>query len=343
MRHRPSTATLDLSRRALIGTAGAATALALMAPRLARSQTEKIVLTIDWLPTGDKQAGFGGLAQGFFAAEGLDVEIRRGSGAADSLNKVATGASHFGYSDIANVMAARPQGAMVKAIFSLHAKPAHAVITLNSSGITSFADLQGKSLGTAPTASSNLFFPLVMRDAGLDPARVRIVNTDPAALGPMLLTRRVDAAMLWLTNTVQLEGPAREQGAELVVLPFTLAGLRMYSGVLIASDETLARRGDLTRRFLRAMRRSLLFQQQDPLAVARATAALNPQQNPEIEASRIEIMKRSMLEMDPARFGHFDPSVLRETYGWLVRAQNLNPATDPESFVDRSFMPATGT
>lgn len=339
MRDRPAPASLIVSRRALIGGA----ALALAAPRLARAQTEKIILTIDWLPTGDKQAGFGGLAQGFFAAEGLDVEIRRGSGAADSLTKVATGASHFGYSDIANVMASRPQGAMVKAIFSLHAKPAHAVIALKSSGITSFADLQGRTLGTPPTASSNLFFPLVMRDAGLDPSRVRLVNTDPAALGPMLLTKRVDSAMLWVTNTAQLSGPAREQGDELTVLPFAMTGMRMYSGVLIATDQTLERRGDLTRRFLRAMRRSLLFQQQEPLTVARATAALNPQQNPEVEASRIEIMKREMLEMDPARFGQFDPAVLRETYNWLVRAQNLNPAADPESFVDRGFMPATGS
>jgi NitT/TauT family transport system substrate-binding protein len=237
-------------------------------------------------------------------------------------------------------MAARPQGAMVKAILSLHSSPAHAVIALSTSGIRSFADLQGRSLGTAPTASSNLFFPLVMRDSGLDPARVRVVNADPAALGPMLLTRRIDAAMLWLTNTVQLEGPARESGAELVVLPFALAGLRMYSGVIIASDQTLNQRADLTRRFLRAMRRSLLFQIQDPLAVARATAAVNPQQNPEIEASRIEIMKRTMLEMDPARYGHFDPAVLRETYRWMVRAQNLNPDLDPESFVDRRFLAA---
>jgi NitT/TauT family transport system substrate-binding protein len=327
---------IPLKRRALV-----AGALALpFAAAPARAQAEKVILTIDWLPTGDKQAGFGGIAQGFFAAEGIDLEIRRGSGAADSLNRVATGASHFGYSDIANVMVARPQGAAVKAILSLHARPAHAVIALSTSGISRFADLQGRSLGTAPTASSNLFFPLIMRDSGLDPARVRVVNTDPAALGPMLLTKRVDAAMLWLTNTVQLEAPAREAGAELVVLPFSLVGLRMYSGVIIAADATLANRADLTHRFTRAMRRSLLFQIQDPLAVARATAASNPQQNPEVEASRIEIMKRGMLETDPAKYGQFDPEVLRETYRWIVRAQNVNPDLDPESFVERRFLNA---
>src|ERR1700719_2679050 len=60
---------------------------------------DHVILQLDWIPTGNHQAPFAGISQGFFAAQHIDVEIRRGTGAADSLTKVATGGADYGYTD----------------------------------------------------------------------------------------------------------------------------------------------------------------------------------------------------------------------------------------------------
>src|SRR5882762_4176793 len=65
---------------------------------------DRVILQLDWIPTGNHQAPFAGINQGFFAAENIDVEIRRGTGAADSLTRLATGGADYGYTDIANPM-----------------------------------------------------------------------------------------------------------------------------------------------------------------------------------------------------------------------------------------------
>ena len=159
---------------------------------------DAVILQLDWLPTGHHQAPFAGIKEGYFKEERIDLEIRRGLGAADALTKVATGAAQFGFTDIVNVMST--PATRVKAIMSIDFQVPHALITRTDTGIRSFADLPGHTVATAPTASSNMFFPLVLKDAGVDIGKVKIVNVDPSALAPMLLTKRVDSVMMWLTN-----------------------------------------------------------------------------------------------------------------------------------------------
>src|ERR1051325_7370683 len=84
---------------------------------------DHVILQLDWIPTGNHQAPFAGLSQGFFAAEDIDVEIRRGTGAADALAKVATGNADYGYTDIANLM--MTPGTGVKAIMSIDREVPH--------------------------------------------------------------------------------------------------------------------------------------------------------------------------------------------------------------------------
>ena len=299
---------------------------------------DHVVLQLDWIATGNHQPPFAGLKEGYFAAEGIDLEIRRGTGAADSLTKVATGAAQFGYTDIANLMAS--PGAGVKAIMSVDRDVPHAILTRTDTGIKSFADLPGHSIGTAPTASSNLYFPLVLDDAGVDRSKISIVNVDPSALGPMLLTKRIDGAIMWTTNIPRLKPEADKAGITIVPLPFDIVDDSMYGSVVIAKEDTLARDGDLTRRFLRAMRKSFLYTRDHPDQTAAYVKSLNPQQNLDNELAGLKESSKHMYDWmdDEKTFGTFDPAKVKTTYRWIVRATKADPNVDPERFIDRSFL-----
>ncbi len=316
--------------------------LAALTLATAAQAADKVILQLDWLPTGDKQAGYIGKAKGFFTAEGIDIEIRRGNGAADALNRVATGGAQYAYCDIANVMATRPQGAKVKAIMSITVKAPHAIITRKDTGIKTFADLVGKTVGTAPSASSNLFFPLVIEEAKIDLKAINILNVDPTAVGSMLLTKRIDAAMLWVANAVVLEGPARQGGMELHVMPFLDGKMDMYGSVIIASEEQMRTQADLTRRFVRAMRRSFVYMNDNLEETARAVHAENPQQDPVLEAKRAGVNMKMMFNEvteNGRKFGLFEPALLQKTKDWLVRAKQIDAGYDAEDAIDRTFLP----
>jgi NitT/TauT family transport system substrate-binding protein len=299
---------------------------------------DHVILQLDWLPTGLHQAPFGGIKEGYFAKEHIDLEVRRGTGSADSLTKVATGNALFGYTDIANLMSTPGTG--VKAIMSIDFEVPHAVITRADTDIKSFADLPGHTLGTAPNASSNLYFPLVMHDAGVDASKITILNVAPSALGPMLLTKRIDGAIMWLTNIPRLKPEADKAGIKLVPLPFSAVGLDMYGSVIIASEETLKTKPDLTKRFLRALWHSYLFTRDHPEVTATYVHSLYPQQNLANELAGLKTSDKYIFTWkdDERTFGRFDPAKLKRTYGWVARAMKLDPSVNPEKFIDPHFL-----
>jgi NitT/TauT family transport system substrate-binding protein len=299
---------------------------------------DAVILQLDWLPTGHHQAPFAGIKEGYFKEERIDLEIRRGLGAADALTKVATGAAQFGFTDIVNVMST--PATRVKAIMSIDFQVPHALITRTDTGIRSFADLPGHTVATAPTASSNMFFPLVLKDAGVDIGKVKIVNVDPSALAPMLLTKRVDSVMMWLTNLgPRLKPEADKAGIEVAALPFNIVNSDMYGSVIVATEQTLATQPDLAKRFVRALRRSYLYMRDHPDATAVYVKSLIPQQNLEIETASVKDSLQYMFTWkdDERTFGGFDPAKLKTTQMWIVRALNTDPSVDPEKFLDRRF------
>jgi NitT/TauT family transport system substrate-binding protein len=299
---------------------------------------DHLILQLDWLPTGNHQAPFAGVSQGFFAAEDIDVEIRRGSGAADALTKVATGGAGFGYTDIANLM--MTPGAGVKAIMSIDREVPHAILTRADTGIKSFADLPGHTIGTAPTASSNLYFPLVLHETKVDASKITIINVDPSALGPMLLTKRIDGAVMWTTNIPRLRPEAGKAGISLVALPFDIVNSSMYGSVLIANEKTLKAQPELTRRFIRALRKAFLFARDHPEETATYVKSVNPQQNFEYELAGLKESNTHIYtwQNDEKTLGTFDPEKVKTTYQWIVRAGKADPSGNPESFIDRSYL-----
>ena len=206
---------------------------------------DHVFVQLAWLPSGENQGPYAGINEGYFAAEHINVDVLRGAGGGDALNKVATGAAQYGITDLASVMAARGQGAPVKAIMALYVRAPHAVIAREDIGIKSFADLPGHTLGTAATASTNLFFPLILADHHVPADNIKIINVDPSALGPMLLTKRVDGVLMWVTNLASLSGPAEQAHVNLVTLPFAEGGMEMYSQVIIATEQQLKAQPDL--------------------------------------------------------------------------------------------------
>ncbi len=299
---------------------------------------------LDWLPGGDKSPIYVCIEEGFCADAGIEVNIVPGRGSTEAITKIATGTSDVGSADIGALMAAAAtEEVPATAIMSIFNTGPHAFYSLAGNGIETFTDIKGKSVATSPFTSSNVYLPLVLADNALSEDAIELTKADPGALAPLLMTGRTDAIIAWLTNVSIFEAQAAEAGKELVILPWSDAGLELYSAALIANDTFLEDRPDVARRFVKAFSQSLTFANENPAAAGTAVAAIVP----ELDAGLVEAAWKdsSVLAFNEITesfpLGTFDADRVAKTWARVAAAQGLDAAAfDPETVIDRSFTAA---
>lgn len=304
---------------------------------------DKVKLLLDWLPTGDYAVYYAGVQQGFFRDANIDLTIERGFGGTDTVTKIATAVAEFGIADIGSVMAGRARTqAPVKAVASIYTKPPHSVFVLESSGIKTFKDLEGRKLAHAPGSSVRVFLPLVLARNNVDIAKIEITQSGPATMGPLLVSKQADAVLGFLPNLPRFDLVAKQSGGAVKAIEFA-GTLQIYGNVLFASEATLSGKADLVRRFTAALIRSMEYTRDNPKQAFAAIQAAVPGLNPEGDYAAMELATKLMFDSEIARklpTGSLDPAQVKRTWDLLAEAQSLPAAgTDPESFVARDFLP----
>ncbi len=305
---------------------------------------DKVTYQLDWLPGGDKSPIYVCVQEGFCADAGIEISIEPGRGSSEAITKIATGNSDIGSAGLGALMAAKAtEDVPVTAVMSIFNTGPHAFYTTADTGIASITDVKGKSIATSPFTASNVFLPLVLADNGMSEADIELTKADPGALGPLLMTGRSDVIIAWLTDVSRYTNQAKEAGKEIVVLPWADAGLELYSASLVANDTFLAERPDVAKRFIEAFMKSVEFAQANPDKAGAAVSAMVPELGAEdVAASWLDASKLVFNPVTEANgLGTFEPGRLAATWTRVAASQGLDPASlDPESIVDRSFLPA---
>ncbi|HYF09602.1 MAG TPA: ABC transporter substrate-binding protein [Acetobacteraceae bacterium] len=315
--------------------------LALAAALPARAQ-DRVLLQLDWIPTGEHAAYFSGAVRGAWREQGIELSLTRGYGSGDTVNKVAAGTAAFGVADISAVMTARArQNAPVRSIMQIYTHSPHSLFVLRSSGIQNFQGLEGRRIGITPGNSHRLYFPEVARRAGTNPDRITWVNTDASAMAALLISRRIDAAPFFAIHHYYQNKAARRAGEEIVVLPFVETGFAIYATTLIATDETIQRNPDLVRRFLRGATNAFTWANENQEQACR----MHVQRNPEVELDDCQGSLRATLSyvfnehQRQTGFGRQDPARLRFTWEQVASSQQLDANWDFNQAMDLRHLP----
>lgn len=208
---------------------------------------------LDFLPYGEYTPYFTALDKGWYREEGLDVKILRGAGSGDTIKRIAVGQGDAGSADFSGLVAARAnEDVKVRAIAAYFRRPPHSIFVREGSGINTAKDLQGKTLSITPGNSHQILFPLLAKLAGFPADSVKWVTMDGAAMGPALITGRVDGAPFFANHEARLQKQAKTQGVTLKRISYADAGFDMYSLVIFAREDTIAKEPEPLRGFLRA-------------------------------------------------------------------------------------------
>ena len=321
----------------------AAAVAALFAATTPSQAADKVRFQTDWLPSGEHAMYYGGWQKGIFAEEGIDITITRGYGSGDTLTKLAGGAFDFGVADIASVLTARArQNVPVKTIAALYNQSPHSLFVLKSSGITNFKGLENKKISITPGNSHKFYFPKVAEKSGTDPSKIIWVNMDAAAMAAQLVAKNIDAAPFYSIHHYYINKAAKAAGEEIIPLPFVEVGFKIYAASIIATDKMIAEKPDLTRRFLKAIKRSFEWARDNPEEACK----LHIQKVPEVALDDCVHSVQAVMTFvftDHEKqfgFGRISPERLATTYQAVAEAQELDPKWDPNQVFDTSLLPA---
>jgi len=224
----------------------------------AQQRLRKFTFILDFLPYGEYSPYYVALQAGWYKQEGLDVEILRGAGSADTIKRIAVGQGDAGSSDFGSLIAAQAnEDVKVKSIAVYFRRPSNSFFVRADSGIMSPKDLRGKTIATTPGNSHQVLWPIVAAKVGIPADSVNWVTMDGSAMGPALIAGKVDAAPFGGQHEARLQRQAREHGVTLRRLAYADYGLEIYSLSLIARDTTINRDAEPLRAFLRGTIRGI--------------------------------------------------------------------------------------
>ena len=210
-----------------------------------------LTVVLDWYPNALHAFLYEAQEKGYFAEQGLDVDIQSPAGVNDAMSMVAAGKADIGLYYQQDVIQARAeQNVPIKSIGAVVQGPLNIVLSLKDKNITSPKDLEGKTVGYAGTELSEALVHSIMKDSGVDPNSVKLVDVGFDLMSSMT-TGNVDATIGCLVNheVPQLE----KEGFEVnYFFPDDFGVPKYYEGIFLASDEMIDNEPDVLAGFLTA-------------------------------------------------------------------------------------------
>lgn len=181
-------------RRRMFWAAALAITLAVSGlPGSARA-AEKLTVMLDWFLNPDHGPLVVALEKGYFAADGLEVELIEPSDPNDPPKLVAAGQADVAitYQPQLHVQAAA--GLPLARIGTLVATPLNTLLVLDGGPIATIADLKGRTVGFSVGGFEDAMLRAMFAPHGMTLDDVKLVNVN-FSLSPALLSGQVDAVI----------------------------------------------------------------------------------------------------------------------------------------------------
>jgi NitT/TauT family transport system substrate-binding protein len=230
----------------------AVTAVMLASSAAAALAQDDVRLRLNWMYYGS-HAGFAlGKDKGYYKDAGINLDIRSGNGSSSAHRLVANGDSDFAYGSCTAMVTLAAQGAPLVSVGVIDAMGTEAIIVRPDAGVKTIQDLKGKKLLTTSNAGVNTFFPLVLKNAGIEESEINITNVPDGALVSSYLQGTGDAVgILGGLDDKPAEIKANG-GDEPVTFPYSDYGVNQVGYCLVTSKDTVANKPDLVKRFVAA-------------------------------------------------------------------------------------------
>ena len=295
---------------------------ALAASPALSEELQKVNLRLAFIAGGIDAPTFVAAGKGYFAAEGLDVEIVDGDGSTGTIQAVGNGSFNIGIAGLGALAQASATAGFdnITAVAGLVQKDPSAIISLKGSGITKPKDIEGKRFATEAGNLSDGMINAFAEANGIDMDKVQIIVTD--AYQQALLKGDADFINAWANpdgDHVAAHAPIEEP------MLFADHGVNILGSSVIVRKDYLAAHEDVIRGFLRALTKAHDDVVANPDEALKYFMQYRPDANAEAIANEIKVMEkyRKTARTADKPFGYVDQEDVVQTIALLEKYSGM--------------------
>jgi NitT/TauT family transport system substrate-binding protein len=235
------------------------TTFALLAtPALAHAQALRPAsLRLDWALSGYHVPFYWAKEKGYFAAEGIDLEIRDGAGSAKSASLVSSKEDTFGMAEAIVTANSIARGMKIRSIYMVVQNGGGAIVSWASKPMKTPQDMIGRSIAAAADQKSQFDLLLALNKVPNDKVTLRIVAI--AARNQVFYQNQVEGIVSTVIGSpMDMIVAAREgRGPPIHIMPFADFGIQSLSQGFIVHDDLIRENPAMVRGFSRACTKAI--------------------------------------------------------------------------------------
>ena len=291
--------------------------------------TEKIRIVLDWTPNTNHTGLYVAQEKGFFAQQGLDVEIMQPpEGSTTSL--IGAGGGEFGISfqDTLAATFASDSPIPVTAVAAVIQHNTTGILSLKETGIDRPSKMAGHSYATWDNPIELAMIKKIVEDDG---GKFEDVILIPNTVTDVVTALQTDIESVWVYYA--WDGMASEiSGLDTNYLNFADYGteLDLYTPVIIANNDFLKNKPEIAKKALAAIKAGYEYAIENPDEAAQILLKAAPELDEEL-VKRSQNWLKDQYKADVERWGYIDQNRWDAFYNWLYE-NNLIEQKIPAGF-----------
>ena len=309
----------------------------------AQPKLEKFPFRLNWTLYGEHAPFFVARDKGFYAQEGIEIEIQEGSGSTTVSQLVASNNSPVAYVDAATMMRGISNGMPIRAVgVTLQESPMAFIYRADAARPTKIADIKGSRIAMTAGDASLAIFTAFMGKLGMKVEDVQVITVaNPQGKEQAVLNKQADALLGYFMDQgprMQLQTGVKMGWTRL----YDMAGVTTLSSAIIVNNNWVkdAKNQDLLRRFLRASQRGWQYSFDNRAEAAEIFRKAAPVFTQEIALLEVEgTMSIIRTERTKGRaIGVTDIGDWRDTQDLLAKFAKLNPQADLNAYFTNEYL-----
>lgn len=296
---------------------------------------KKVTVTLDWTPNTNHTGLYVAIENGYFEAEGLDVEIiQPSSGTAESL--VATEKAQFGISYQESVTLARIEDVPVVSIAAIIQHNSSGFASIASKGIESPKDFESMKYGGWGSPIENAMIQALVEQDGGDFSKVEILTSGAA---DFFASSEASIDFAWIfEGWTGIEANLRGIDINYIDLGQAESALDYYTPVIITSENLIADDEEMVKGFMAAVSKGYNFAIDQPEDAGNILLKHAPELDKELVLASQEFLA-SRYQDDATEWGIQKESVWTNYMNWLFERNLIESTIDVNAAFTNDFLP----